>query len=273
MPKPKYKIDFDVLKAATDVEHLMNCLEVPVERKGKELVGWCMLGGDHGKKDSFSVNTEKKTYQCFSCGSRGSIIQFVKELLHMESLPKAAEIIIDINILRDNPNVSLASLSKEDATAWIAKKAQEEERKALQLRNQQKHDEQYYYPQNEPKESEVNSGAFIDESSGLPIDETESAILDRMDFGATSKKSSVGTKKPSMPAAVLAAKIANLMNDARKERQEKVFQERPEAATSLTALRRLTVRQLIKKLKDKELTSDDVLILDMSEYHFVRDME
>ena len=53
-----------------------------------------MLGKDaHGKGDSLAINVEKKTFQCFSCKKRGSIIDFVKAYRDVNIVGAAGEII------------------------------------------------------------------------------------------------------------------------------------------------------------------------------------
>ena len=55
-----------------------------------ELTGWCPFGEEHGKKDSFSMNVEKKTFQCFACKARGSLLDFVAKFRNID-LREAAQ--------------------------------------------------------------------------------------------------------------------------------------------------------------------------------------
>ena len=40
-----------------------------LKRKGDDLQGWCPIGKQHGKKDSFGANVEKGVFNCFACVS------------------------------------------------------------------------------------------------------------------------------------------------------------------------------------------------------------
>lgn len=50
------------------------------EQRGAELVGCCPFG-EHGKKESFSFNVENKKFQCFSCKRKGSVLDFVMQMV------------------------------------------------------------------------------------------------------------------------------------------------------------------------------------------------
>ena len=74
-------IDFQSIKDAADVERVLahyGILE-HLERRGDELVGWCPMGEEHGKADSFAFNVAKKSFQCFACKARGSILDFTRK--------------------------------------------------------------------------------------------------------------------------------------------------------------------------------------------------
>ena len=73
-------LNFAEIKASASVRVVLVSLDLLdiLKPKGEELVGRCMLGDEpHGKKDSFSFNTSNKKFQCFSCKTRGSILDFV----------------------------------------------------------------------------------------------------------------------------------------------------------------------------------------------------
>jgi DNA primase len=53
------------------------------------------LGAEHGKRDSFSVNVEKKNFQCFACKARGSLLDFVAKFKGA-TLREAGEMIVSI---------------------------------------------------------------------------------------------------------------------------------------------------------------------------------
>jgi CHC2 zinc finger len=74
-------IDFQSIKDAADVERVLDHCGIleHLERRGDELVGWCPLGDEHGKADSFAFNVAKKSFQCFACKARGSILDFMRK--------------------------------------------------------------------------------------------------------------------------------------------------------------------------------------------------
>ncbi len=80
-PSQEAWLDFQSIKNGADVERVLAQLGIleHLQRRGDELVGWCPLGDEHGKGDSFSFNTAKKSFQCFACKARGSVLDFVRK--------------------------------------------------------------------------------------------------------------------------------------------------------------------------------------------------
>lgn len=72
-------IDFKSIKARAEVRPILEHFGVleHLEERGAELVGWCPFGKEHGKADSFSFNVEKRSFQCFACKARGSVLDFI----------------------------------------------------------------------------------------------------------------------------------------------------------------------------------------------------
>lgn len=72
-------LDFKAIKAQAEVRPVLQHFGIleHLEQRGAELVGWCPLGREHGKADSFAFNTEKRSFQCFACKARGSVLDFV----------------------------------------------------------------------------------------------------------------------------------------------------------------------------------------------------
>ena len=87
-------LDFEAIKASAAVEDVLahyGLLE-RLTQSGDELTGWCPLGTkQHGKKDSFAFNVAKKTFQCFACKQRGSVLDFVAKYqgLHLRESAEA----------------------------------------------------------------------------------------------------------------------------------------------------------------------------------------
>jgi len=80
MKKKAEWVNFKDIKEKVSIEEILghyNLLE-GLRRKGKELIGYCPIHDkNHYNKNSFSVNTEKNIWHCFSCGAGGNILDFV----------------------------------------------------------------------------------------------------------------------------------------------------------------------------------------------------
>jgi hypothetical protein len=90
-------IDFKETKARAQVRPVLDHFGIleHLEERGAELVGWCPFGKEHGKGDSFAFNVEKRSFQCFACKSRGSILDFVAKHQGV-NLREAAKIVLGI---------------------------------------------------------------------------------------------------------------------------------------------------------------------------------
>lgn len=80
MKKKAEWVNFKDIKEKVNIEDLLshyNLLET-LKVKGKELIGYCPIHDkNHYNKNSFSVNTEKNVWHCFSCDAGGNILDFV----------------------------------------------------------------------------------------------------------------------------------------------------------------------------------------------------
>lgn len=85
-------LDFKAIKEKADARAVLSHFGLleHLEERGAELTGWCPFGEEHGKKDSFSMNVEKKTFQCFACKARGSLLDFVAKFQNID-LREAAQ--------------------------------------------------------------------------------------------------------------------------------------------------------------------------------------
>lgn len=90
-------IDFKAIKIKTEVRPVLEYFGILEHLKphGQELVGWCPFGKEHGKEDSFSFNVEKKSFQCFACKARGSILDFIAKFRGV-TLREAAKVVLEI---------------------------------------------------------------------------------------------------------------------------------------------------------------------------------
>lgn len=86
-------LDFKQIKERVGMENLLQHYGIleKMKRKGDQLTGFCPLPGHSGKgknSPSFSVNTAKNAWQCFSCDKGGNTFDFV---MVMESLTEIRE--------------------------------------------------------------------------------------------------------------------------------------------------------------------------------------
>ncbi len=87
------QLNFREIKAACDVSKVLAHLELlpALEKRGINLVGWCPLGTKrHGKKDSFSIDTDKKVFHCFACKNKGTVLDFVASVRSIHIRDSAA---------------------------------------------------------------------------------------------------------------------------------------------------------------------------------------
>ncbi len=94
-------LDFKQIKERVSIENLLShygALE-KMKRKGDQLTGFCPLPchtGQHKKSPSFSVNTAKNIWKCFSCEKGGNIIDFVQIMENLDNVRSAAQRIVEI---------------------------------------------------------------------------------------------------------------------------------------------------------------------------------
>jgi DNA primase len=78
-------IDFKQLREQVDFAKVLDYYKVQYKRKGSQAQAFCPLPGHQGNKKSpsFSVSFEKRIFQCFGCGTKGNVLDFVA---YMEGL-------------------------------------------------------------------------------------------------------------------------------------------------------------------------------------------
>ena len=99
-------LNFKLIKNQTDVVKLFDFLNLgdtyELNKDNDELVGICPLSNEkHGDENSFSFNVKKKTFQCFACKKRGSVIDFIKYMREANggklNLRESAKVLSEIN--------------------------------------------------------------------------------------------------------------------------------------------------------------------------------
>lgn len=72
-------VNYKEVRRQVDFDHVLAGYDVEVKTKGDQRQGFCPLPAHQGKRrsPSFSVNVKKNIWQCFGCGARGNVIDFV----------------------------------------------------------------------------------------------------------------------------------------------------------------------------------------------------
>lgn len=107
------KID-DIL-SKTDIVDIIG-EKVTLQKQGKGYFGLCPFHNE--KTPSFSVEPERKIYNCFSCGEKGNAITFLQKTSHLsfveaiEELAHRANVSIDLtDVKKENPNKRLFDIN------------------------------------------------------------------------------------------------------------------------------------------------------------------
>ena len=100
----------------TDIVDLIS-EKVSLSKKGKSYFGLCPFHNE--KTPSFSVEPERKIFNCFSCGEKGNAIGFLQKTENLsfveavENLADRANVSIDFSkYKKDNPNKKLLEINQ-----------------------------------------------------------------------------------------------------------------------------------------------------------------
>lgn len=74
-------VDFRAVKEAVTVEAVNSFFTLRLKRVGDEWKGFCPFHTERGKDSSFSFHDEKKAFHCFVCKRKGSVLDFVQQLI------------------------------------------------------------------------------------------------------------------------------------------------------------------------------------------------
>lgn len=74
-------VDFRAIKDAVTVEAVNDFFTLRLKRVGDEWKGFCPFHSERGKDSSFSFHDEKKAFHCFVCKRKGSVLDFVQQLI------------------------------------------------------------------------------------------------------------------------------------------------------------------------------------------------
>ncbi|MBE7025673.1 MAG: DNA primase [Ruminococcaceae bacterium] len=105
--------------AANDIVALVGQY-VPLRRSGSSYVGLCPFHKE--KTPSFHVTADRQLYYCFGCGAGGNIVEFVKNIEHLDFVEA-------IRFLADRAGIRIDTLSFSEAD----KKRYEQKQRYLQM--------------------------------------------------------------------------------------------------------------------------------------------
>ena len=72
-------VDYRKLRESLDFAIVLDHYRVQYKRKGTQVQAYCPLPKHEGHQNSpaFSVSLEKRIFQCFGCGAKGNVLDFV----------------------------------------------------------------------------------------------------------------------------------------------------------------------------------------------------
>jgi len=75
-------VDFRVLRERLNFAEVLQYYRVDFKRKGTQGLAFCPLPGhqDPKRSPSFSVSFEKRIFQCFGCGAKGNLLDFIAQM-------------------------------------------------------------------------------------------------------------------------------------------------------------------------------------------------
>src|SRR5213594_4017835 len=69
------KVDFEAIKAATDIVRVIASYGVQFKKSGRDYIALCPFHTE--QTPSFQVTPAKRLFHCFGCEAKGNVIQFV----------------------------------------------------------------------------------------------------------------------------------------------------------------------------------------------------
>jgi len=117
------KVDFDAIKAATDIVRVIASYGVQFKKSGRDYVALCPFHTE--QTPSFHVTPAKRLFHCFGCEAKGNVIQFVamKEgLSEREAAVKLLETVPGVTRGRSLQTATMPKKTESLQTATTPKK-------------------------------------------------------------------------------------------------------------------------------------------------------
>lgn len=113
----------DRIRETSDIESVVSGY-VNLKRRGKTLVGLCPFHNE--KTPSFTVYPDNNSYYCFGCGAGGSVIEFVRNIEHLDFYEA-------VKMLADRAGLQMPEETVDDGTAKLRRRIFEANREAARF--------------------------------------------------------------------------------------------------------------------------------------------
>ena len=113
----------DRIRESSDIESVVSGY-VNLKRRGKTLVGLCPFHNE--KTPSFTVYPDNNSYYCFGCGAGGSVIEFVRNIEHLDFYEA-------VKLLADRAGLQMPEETVDDGTAKLRRRIFEANREAARF--------------------------------------------------------------------------------------------------------------------------------------------
>ena len=129
-------LDFKAIKKAARFETVLEHYGIEVTRRGDELTASCPFHED--AKPSFKVNTAKGVFNCFGCGAKGNVLEFVQRKEGGLTIRQAAQLVAELSGLETGRGEKKAA-PKPEAKEPPAEEPKENKPLTISLQLDQEH--------------------------------------------------------------------------------------------------------------------------------------
>lgn len=116
-------VDYKEIKSEIAFTDVLEHYRIELKVKGRQATGFCPLPSHDGnrKSPSFSVNLDRGVFQCFGCGAKGNVIDFIAVMEKLDAkdkrdFHKAALIAQDVFLLKTRPKPTRPASTKASDT-------------------------------------------------------------------------------------------------------------------------------------------------------------
>jgi len=109
------KVDFEAIKAATDIVNVIAFYGVKFRKAGRDYVALCPFHTE--QTPSFHVTPEKRLFHCFGCEAKGNVIQFVAMKEGLSEREAAVKLLGTVPGVTRARSLQTATMPKKTETA------------------------------------------------------------------------------------------------------------------------------------------------------------